>query len=125
MGNINQEIGESITYFRRYSLFTILNCIGDKDNDGVSQGRTYNKAPEKTYNTQEEIKARLNELVKLVSKRRWVYKNKQSELENPEGFRKSIVKAETEYIQLSNKLPQDLQKPIHEAIEYYNKNFKK
>ena len=33
--NINQEVGSSITYFRRYALTTILNVCPDPDKDGV------------------------------------------------------------------------------------------
>ena len=41
--NLNQEIGASITYLRRYALYTLLNVHPEKDGDGESYLRKRNK----------------------------------------------------------------------------------
>ena len=41
--NVNQAIGQSITYFRRYALTSIFNCCPDNDTDGLNKNQNQNQ----------------------------------------------------------------------------------
>ena len=49
--NLNQSMGSSITYARRYTLSAILGLVTDEDTDGVTNTPNTNKAPAQKQNT--------------------------------------------------------------------------
>lgn len=44
--NLYQSIGSAITYYRRYSISSLLNLISEKDNDAQGTQKRVQKAPE-------------------------------------------------------------------------------
>ena len=88
--NINQLTGESITYFRRYSLYTILNCFPENDNDG----ETPEKKPKWDINNMDILKEKIKNTEYVLKN------NKVKDEKQKAGMEKWLLWAKKEYFNL-------------------------